>query len=132
MRVASLGYLTDLAVRIAEGAQVTDCGDHILVRAEQNPGYWWGNFILLARAPDADHLSGWLSRFAAESPAARPRACGGDVTSASDANQAVFTAAGFRVDRSAVLTAGSVSEPRWPNEQATLRPLSGDDDWRQA
>jgi hypothetical protein len=49
MDVVSLGYRTDLAIRRAEGSQVSGCGDHIVVRTERNPGYWWGNFIPLAR-----------------------------------------------------------------------------------
>jgi ribosomal protein S18 acetylase RimI-like enzyme len=132
MRVRSLGYLTDLAIRQAEGGEVIDCGDHIVVRSDHNPGFWWGNFLLLAAAPAADDLDGWQSRFAAQLPAARHRAFGIDVISARDVNQAVFTAAGFRPESSIVLTAGSVREPRRPNQQATYRHLAGDDDWRQA
>jgi len=57
-----MGYQTDLAVRRAEGSTVADCGDHIVVRTDQNPLYWWGNFILLARAPRAHEIGGWLDR----------------------------------------------------------------------
>ena len=84
VRVRSLGYQTDLGVRRAEGSTVTDCGDHIVVRTDQNPLYWWGNFILLASAPRADEIGGWLDRFAAALPAARNArtACSVDSTEA--------------------------------------------------
>jgi aminoglycoside phosphotransferase (APT) family kinase protein len=34
------------------------------VRTDQNPRYWWGNFLLLAAAPQASEIVGWLERFA--------------------------------------------------------------------
>ncbi len=36
MDVVCIGYRTDLVIRRAEGSQVTDCGDHIVVRTERN------------------------------------------------------------------------------------------------
>jgi ribosomal protein S18 acetylase RimI-like enzyme len=44
----------------------------------------------------------------------------------------VFTAAGFRADRSVVLTASSVPPVRRPGLAATIRRLAGADDWRQS
>ncbi len=72
MQIESLGFLTDLAVRRAEGSQITDCGDHVVVRSPANPGYWWGNFLLLGRPPGTRDLAAWLERFEAEFPAATP------------------------------------------------------------
>jgi GNAT superfamily N-acetyltransferase len=132
MRVRSLGYRTDLAVRRAEGSTVTDRGDHIVVRTDQNPRYWWGNFLLLARAPRGSEMAGWLDRFAGTFPAARHRAFGVDVTRATEVDEAVFTAAGLAADRGIVLTASGVREPRRPHPGAVIRPLAGADDWRQA
>ena len=51
MRVTSLGFLTDLALRVLEGAEVTDRGDYLVVRSPDNPTFWWGNFLLLAGWP---------------------------------------------------------------------------------
>ena len=130
--VASLGYRTDLAIRRAEGGQITDCGDHIVIRTGQNPGYWWGNFILLAAPPRAAELAGWLARFATLFPAARHRTLGVDGTDAAAVDPDVFTAAGFRAERSVVLTASSVRPARQPGLAATVRRLAGADDWRQS
>jgi ribosomal protein S18 acetylase RimI-like enzyme len=132
MRVRSLGYQTDLAVRLAEGSTVTDRGDHIVVRTDQNPRYWWGNFILLARAPRGSEIAGWLDRFARTFPAARHRTFGVDVTRAAEVDEAVFTAAGLAADRGIVLTAAGVREPPRLHPGAAIRPLAGADDWRQA
>jgi hypothetical protein len=132
VRVRSLGYQTDLGVRRAEGSTVTDCGDHIVVRTDQNPLYWWGNFILLASAPRADEIGGWLDRFAAALPAARHCAFGVDVADAAEVDDAVFTTAGFAADHGVVLTASGVREPPHPHPAAVIRPLAGPEDWRQA
>ncbi len=132
VRVRSLGYQTDLGVRRAEGSTVTDCGDHIVVRTDQNPLYWWGNFILLASAPRADEIGDWLDRFAAALPAARHCAFGVDVADAAELDDAVFTTAGFAADHGVVLTASGVREPPHPHPAAVIRPLVGPEDWRQA
>lgn len=132
VRVRSLGYRTDLAVRRAEGSTVADRGDHVVARTDQNPRFWWGNFILLARAPRGSEIAGWLDRFAGTFPAARHRTFGVDVTAATDVDEAVFTSAGLAADRGVVLTATGVREPPRPHPGAVIRPLAGTGDWRQA
>jgi hypothetical protein len=49
MQVTSLGFQTDLALRVLEGAEITDRGDYLVVRTPDNPTFYWGNFLLLAR-----------------------------------------------------------------------------------
>jgi hypothetical protein len=132
MDVVSLGYRTDLAIRRTEGSQISDCGDHIVVRTERNPGYWWGNFILLARPPRAGEVDRWLARFVALFPAAKHRTFGVDVTDAAAVDEPGFAAAGLRAERNVVLTASSVIQPRPPRLAVTVRQLAGDDDWRQS
>jgi len=132
MRARSLGYQTDLAVRVAEGSTVTDCGDHLIVRTEQNPRYWWGNFLLLAAAPSASEMPGWLERFAAVFPAARHRVFGVNVADAAEVDDAVFASAGLTADRGVVLTAVAVRAPPRRHSSAVIRPLPGPDDWHQS
>ena len=128
----SLGYQTDLAVRVAEGSTITDCGDHVIVRTEQNPRYWWGNFLLLAAAPRASEMAGWLERFAAVFPGARHLVFGVDVTDAADVDEAVFASAGLAADRGVVLTAVEVRAPSHRHLEAVIRPLAGPGDWHQS
>jgi hypothetical protein len=132
MQARSLGYQTDLAVRVAEGGTVTDCGDHLIVRTEQNPRYWWGNFLLLTDAPSAAELPGWLERFATVFPGARHRVFGVDVADAADVDEAVFASAGLAADRGLVLTAAEVQAPPHRNASTAIRPLAGPDDWHQS
>jgi hypothetical protein len=51
VRITSLGFRTDVALRVLEGAKVTDRGDYLIIRTPDNPDFWWGNFLLLARLP---------------------------------------------------------------------------------
>jgi ribosomal protein S18 acetylase RimI-like enzyme len=129
VEVRSLGYRTDLAILAYEGSQITDRGDHLVIRTPRNPDYWWGNFLLLR---DLKPGSGgdWTARFAAEFPDARHLALGLDETDASAADPAAL--AGLTMDRNAVMTATSVHAPPHPNTEAVVRTLEGDADWRQS
>jgi ribosomal protein S18 acetylase RimI-like enzyme len=130
--VVSLGYRTDLMLRVLGGAEITDRGSYLVVRTPANPAFWWGNFILLASPPPPGEAGLWLSRFAAEFPGADHVALGIDVTDANEVTPAEFTDAGLRLECSTVMTARALYEPPRPNRAAKCRQLDGDDDWRQS
>jgi ribosomal protein S18 acetylase RimI-like enzyme len=131
VRITSLGFRTDVALRVLEGAEVTDRGDYLVIRTPGNPDFWWGNFLLLAGLPGPGRARAWLARFAAEFPAARHVALGIDVTDDPEIPQD-FAAAGLEVDRATVLTAAELRPPARPNTEAEIRPLYSDADWRQS
>ena len=131
MRIRSLGFRTDVALRVLEGAEVTDRGDHLVIRTPDNHDYWWGNFLLLAGLPGPGRGREWLARFAAEFPAARHVALGVDVTDDPEV-PADFAAAGLEADRATVLTASQPNPPPRPSIEAEIRLLEGDADWRQS
>lgn len=132
MRVTSLGFRTDLALRVLEGAEVTDRGDHLVIRTPDNPGFWWGNFILLGGMPRPGTAGAWLARFADEFPAARYVALGVDTADGEVEIPDDFLAAGLEPQRELVLTAVDVRPPPYPNTEAEIRPLRSDADWRQS
>lgn len=132
MHVTSLGYRTDLMLRALEGSQVTDHGDHLVIRTPANPGYWWGNFLLLAQPPRPAETGRWLAAFATQFPAADHLALGIDGTDASGLDPAGLLAAGLVAEHYTVLTATTVHDPPHPPGPAAFRQLAGDDDWRQA
>jgi GNAT superfamily N-acetyltransferase len=127
--VRSLGYRTDLAILALEGSQVTDRGDHFVIRTPGNPDYWWGNFLLL-RNLESGSGGGWLARFAAEFPDAQHIALGLDETDAGTVDAGEL--AGMTMEQNAVMTATSVHAPPHPNSEAVFRALEGDADWRQS
>jgi ribosomal protein S18 acetylase RimI-like enzyme len=129
VEVRSLGYRTDLAILALEGSQVTDRGDHLVIRTPDNPDYWWGNFLLL-RDLKPGSGGGWMARFAAEFPDAHHMALGLDETDAGAVDPGEL--AGMTMERNAVMTATSVHAPPHANTEAVFRTLEGDADWRQS
>lgn len=132
MRVTSLGYQTDLALRVLEGAEVTDRGDHLVVRTRDNPDFYWGNFLLLAAWPGPGTGDGWLARFGAEFPSARHVAIGVDTADEPAKIPGEFLAAGLEPQRATVLTCVAVQPPPHPSTDAEIRPLESDADWQQS
>jgi GNAT superfamily N-acetyltransferase len=130
--VKSLGFRTDLALRVREGAEVIDRGGYLVIRTPANPGFWWGNFLLLGRAPEPGTAGTWLARFAAEFPTARHVALGVDLADDEVAIPDEFPAAGLEPQRATVMTAADVRPPPHPNVEAEIRPVRSDADWRQS
>ena len=133
MDVTSLGFRTDLALLELGGSELEDRGEHIVVRTAHNPTFWWGNFILLARAPaDQAAADASIELFAAAFPAAAHVAIGVDGASGTAEDLAGFRAHGMEPDVACVMTAAAVHEPPRPNRAASYRALSSDDDWAQS
>jgi ribosomal protein S18 acetylase RimI-like enzyme len=130
--VVSLGYRSDLMLRVLGGSEVTHRDSYVVVRTPGNPTFWWGNFILLGSPPRPGEAGLWLSRFSAEFPGAGHVALGIDVTDASQVEPAEFIDAGLDFERATVMTARAVHEPPRPNRLAHYRQLDGDDDWQQS
>ena len=128
----SLGFRTDLTLRVLEGAEVADRGDYLVIRSPGNPDYWWGNFLLLGGLPEPGTGGAWLDRFAAEFPAARHVSLGVDTTSDEAVIPGEFVAAGLEASRETVLTTADLRPPPHLNSEAEIRPLTSDDDWRQS
>jgi hypothetical protein len=70
VEVASLGFQTDLMLRVLEGSEVTDHSDYLTIRTPANPEFWWGNFLLLPARAAQGEAGQWLSVLTAEFPAA--------------------------------------------------------------
>jgi len=124
VQVRSLGFATDLAVLRAGGSIVVDADDHLVVRTPSNPGYWWGNFVLVA---EPEPLARGVEVFHSEFPDARHVAVG--VDGVDGAVPSAAAGLGLEADVSVVLTAAFVTPPR--DVDADVRVLSGDGDWDQ-
>jgi ribosomal protein S18 acetylase RimI-like enzyme len=129
MDVTSLGFRTDLTVLSLGGSTLRQRGDHLVVRTPSNPTFWWGNFVLFAGPVGPGDVPRLLALYAAELPDAAH--VGIDTTDGTAGADDELRAAGFHVGRDTVLTATALQQPTHP-VAATLRPLEGDDDWRQA
>jgi len=131
MDVQSLAWRTDLALLEHSGSIVEDRGDHLVVRTPLNPVFYWGNFLLLATPPTTETLPHWLARFESEFPEARHRTFGVDGARGQRGDLEPFAAAGFEIEQSTVMTADAVHPPARPNTDASIRPLTSDEDWAQ-
>lgn len=72
----TLGWATDLAVLRLGGSEVTDHGDHLVVRTPQNPDFYWGNFLLARDAERANDVEHCLGLFRSAFPGATHVAIG--------------------------------------------------------
>jgi ribosomal protein S18 acetylase RimI-like enzyme len=132
VKVASLGYRTDLSLLGLGGSEIEDRGDHLVVRSPHNPSFWWGNFLLLADVPDPEASGAWLERFAVSFPGARHVALGFDATHGSTADLAGFADLGLNSEAQTVMTATKVGKPSSWNRDAVYRSLASDEDWDQS
>jgi ribosomal protein S18 acetylase RimI-like enzyme len=131
MDVRSLGFRTDLALLQLAGSEVEDSGDHLVIRTPANPGFYWGNFMLLARPPGIDRVADLIASYDATFPDSTHRAFGVDGTEDRSADLGPLLHAGLKSDPGTVMTASQVHEPPRPHRGATYRRLESDDDWSQ-
>lgn len=100
-------------------ALIDERDDCIVVRTPDNPGYYWGNFVLLPQAPQNDDLARWLGRFEREvvlrQPVCKHVAIGVNAVPADEQLPAWF-AAGFERIETAIIEqhAGELRAPTKP------------------
>jgi ribosomal protein S18 acetylase RimI-like enzyme len=131
VEIKSLGYRTDLLLLELSGSVFHDAGEYVVVRTPDNPGFWWGNFLLYREPFGPGDTKARLETFHQEFPAAKHVALGIDSVDGEIGAEDELMAAGFDAERNVVMTASEVLAPRRPNEESTYRMLSSDDDWAQ-
>jgi hypothetical protein len=62
VNVKSIGYRSELIFIHFDG-QVLDRGDYLVVKSPANPSFYWGNFLLFARPPEAGDEERWRNLF---------------------------------------------------------------------
>jgi len=63
--IRSLGLATELALAATRGS-VEDRGDYLVVRTPDDPGYYYGNLLVLPAAPQVGEVAFWTRRFTDE------------------------------------------------------------------
>ncbi|GAB3477009.1 GNAT family N-acetyltransferase [Amycolatopsis cihanbeyliensis] len=132
MDIVSLGFRTDLMLLSAQGGSIERRDGYRVVRTPDNPGYHWGNFLLLDAPVEPGTAAEWVRTFRGTFPAADHLALGVDGTRGGAGDVAELAAAGLGVQRSTVLTADELRPPPRPNRELSFRPLEGEADWRGA
>jgi GNAT superfamily N-acetyltransferase len=131
MEVLSCAWRTDLAILALSGSEIEHHPTYVVVRTPGNPGYRWGNFLLLRRTPLRRDLQLVEEQFARELPEVTHRAFGVDSPDGRTDDLSTFADAGYDVEAATVLTASELVSPPRSNLNARCRPLVGDADWEQ-
>ncbi|HEV7559489.1 MAG TPA: GNAT family N-acetyltransferase [Kofleriaceae bacterium] len=111
MRVRSLGLATELALADTRGT-VTDRGDCLVVETADDPGYYYGNLLVLPEPPRAGEVAHWRQRFDIElgtNPEIRHVTLVWDVGVEDERTTAELEAAGFTLEHVQVMTASAVA-----------------------
>ncbi len=119
-------------LRRLAGAVITEQPSYLAVRTPANPGFWWGNFVLVDRPFGPGDADRWADVFAREIPGATHLTLGVDGTEGDAGDAAELARLGVTVEVDTVLTATRLTPPARPPAGATIRPLAGDDDWGAA
>jgi GNAT superfamily N-acetyltransferase len=127
LEIQSLGFATDLLVRRAAGSEIRDRGRYLVVRTQENPTYYWGNFILVPPSIPVDEA---LKLFADEFPSASHVALGIDGSSGQAMGVSGLVESGFELEISCVLR--HVGPPAGGDvDGLPIHGLESDDDWAQ-
>ncbi len=131
MRARSLGFRTDLMVRRLAGSEISDHGDHIVVRTPLSPEFYWGNYLLLSGTAAAHRADRWIEEFDRHFPKAGHVAIGWDRRSQRAlAALQPLQRLGLELETSLVMTAAAPLGPARPGPLPELRRLSASADWR--
>jgi ribosomal protein S18 acetylase RimI-like enzyme len=134
MHVRSLGYRTDLIFPAYEG-EVIDRGDFLVIRTPANSAFFWGNYLLFPKPPQDGDYRKWRDLFAQEvggPPEIEHQAFGWDSPEGNEGIVQPFLHAGFRLDRSVVMTSDRLRPPARLSDFVSIRPLKTVADWEQA
>jgi ribosomal protein S18 acetylase RimI-like enzyme len=114
--------------RRLSGSVIEERSDYLVVRTPDNPGFWWGNFLLMPAAPSLADAGGWRSWYSAEFPGAQHRSFGLDSTDGRAGDPAALATLGVETQVNAVLAAATLREPEVPDLE--LRAFDNHD-WEQ-
>ena len=126
MRPRSLALTTELALAVTRG-RITDRGDYIVVETPDDPGYYYGNLLVLPAAPQVGEVGYWTRRFTEElgkNPAIRHVTLWWDGITGDAGARDELLAAGFTIETSVVMSASEATEVVLPS--IGVHPLDPD------
>jgi hypothetical protein len=136
LRLRSLAYLTDLAILGFQG-RIEDKGDYIVAESIGNPGYFWGNLLVMRNAPRDGDFQVWIKLFEKEfahQPLIKHMTFGWDSPEALEGECQPFIREGFALEKSVVLTLreNGLIQPKHLCPELEIRTLRSDEEWEQA
>ncbi|HEY4242845.1 MAG TPA: GNAT family N-acetyltransferase [Kofleriaceae bacterium] len=114
MQLRSLGVATDVAL-IATRGTVADRGDYLVLATPDDPGYYYGNLLVLARAPQRGEVGHWLDVFHREHAGPEIHHVTLEWDGDDEPPTDELVDAGFTVERANVLVATAVAPAAAPD-----------------
>jgi len=124
--VRSLALLTELGLTATRG-KISDRGNYLVVETPDDPGYYYGNLLVLPAPPQVGEVAYWTRRFAEElggNPAIRHVTLWWDGVSGDAGAADELRAAGFTIETNQVMVADEVLAP--PPDGIRIAPLDLD------
>jgi GNAT superfamily N-acetyltransferase len=121
-------WATDVAVLRLGGSVVEVHPDHLVLASPHNPGFHWGNLVLVTDSQRTDDAMAWVERFDEPFPDAEHVSIG--LPRAPAAGR--YEALGLAVEPELVLLSRAAPPPRPCPQGGMVRPLAHDADWAQA
>lgn len=132
MKLTNLGTLTDLAT-LGAAAEITAHPEHLAVRCREQPGFYWGNFLQLRRAPAADAVDDWIARFGetfGDDPRIRHVSIGWSDGAGDGPAIAAFRERGYLIDDCTVMVLETAPPARPLPAGMTIDRCTTDADWQ--
>lgn len=108
MRVRSLALTTELALAATRG-RILDRGDYIVVETPDDPGYYYGNLVVMPAPPQVGEVAFWTRRFHDHFPDAEHVTLWWDGIRGDAGAEDELVAAGFTLERSVVMVADAIA-----------------------
>lgn len=119
-----LGLVTELGLAATRG-RITGRGDYLVVETPDDPGYYYGNLLVLPAPPQLGEVAFWSRRFAdelGENPEIRHVTLWWDGTTGDAGAVDELRAAGFELQRTLVMTSTRVAAQEAPLPIRLLTP----------
>lgn len=129
MLVRSLGLSTDLQLLALRG-RIVDRGDYLVISTPDDPGYYYGNLLVLPAPPQIGEVAFWTRRFADEvgkEPDTQHVTLMWDGTTGDVGAREELETAGFTIQVVQTMTARVREIAAALIEDIAIRPLSPDD-----
>lgn len=128
--IRSLGLKTDIEIARFEN-KLTERDGYLVVETPGNPDFYWGNFLLFPSPPKLEDLKRWPAIFQEEfshNPAIRHQAFAWD----SPEGEKGVDFPGYDFEASPIYHLSQTTLPSRLSEEVEVRPLSSEEDWKQA
>jgi GNAT superfamily N-acetyltransferase len=108
VKVRSLALTTELALAATRG-RITDRGDYLVIETPDDPGYYYGNLLVMPAPPQVGEVAFWTRRFHEVFPDAEHVTLWWDGIRGDAGAEDELVAAGFTLERSVVMVADAIA-----------------------